>query len=795
MNNPTTTSSISLKRAALWYAAHGFKIFPVAPKAKRPLTTNGFEDASIDAQTVNGWWAKWPDANIGLACAPSGLIALDGDPAHYGEGSEAFVAALLKEHPTCAQTTPTLGVHLLYALPEGVRLSNSPGSLPPGVDVRVNGYILLAPSVVTYRGDDAAKKGVPDGHVGEYAWIDDFRPTERPPAPLPEHVLALLKPKVERPRSSFPSTAVNGASNGNGGGPSSYARAALVKELDTLARTLAGERNNQLNRSAFSLGQLVAGGELVESEVAEQLAATALTIGLEPREIERTIRSGLASGMQEPRSVPPRPQLRFSRNGHAEAAEGGEEAGEVTEPEIDTNALLLNTERTDLGNALIAHHLHGKRLAYTSEMGWLYRDDTHWVRDEACAQPTLAAIDTLQRRSQAIVTAFAGREGTEIEKALRPVTPSAKHARDLLFMLRPMVTMKQAEFDAVPYLLNCENGVIDLRSGELVAHDPSDRFTYCVNAEYDPGAWNDGLYLSLMMEWFGGNADRVRYMQRALGYSLTGETREECMFYLVGERGRNGKGTMINGVADIIGKPLTQTVTMRAFTSKTTDPQGFLLAPLHNARMVISSEKSKGTTLDEELVKTITGRDSIQVAFKGKTPFNFTPKFKMWLMSNHPPKGDTSDDAFWSRIRTIIMPNSYQGKEDNTLKDRLNSPEERKATLSWIVLGAMRWYANGLGNAEWVKRDTQRVRAEQDTVLQFADACLEREEGIDTPFSTVYLAYKAWCESEGIQPKANNTLSREMHLRGYETEKKSVRVQGEVNPKKLFYLLNTRVVT
>ena len=302
------------------------------------------------------------------------------------------------------------------------------------------------------------------------------------------------------------------------------------------------------------------------------------------------------------------------------------------------------------------------------------------------------------------------------------------------------------------------------------------------------------MYPALMAQWFNGNNDHVQYIQRALGYSITGESREECMFYLVGERGRNGKGTMINGVADILGLPLSQAVTMKAFTNKTADPQGFLIAPLHNARMAIASEKGRGLSLDEELLKTITGRDSIQVAFKGRTPFPFTPKFKLWLMANNPPKGDPSDDAFWSRVRVISMPNSYQGKEDNTLKDKLRSDEQRRATFSWLVLGAIQWYRQGLGRAEWIQAETQRVRMEQDTILQFADACLESAPDEVVRLSDAYIAYANWCEAEGIQAKPKNALSRELHLRGYSTEKRSVRIKGDPNPKQVVYLLNTRVI-
>jgi putative DNA primase/helicase len=458
----------------------------------------------------------------------------------------------------------------------------------------------------------------------------------------------------------------------------------------------------------------------------------------------------------------------------------------------NADALLLSAERNDTGNAIVGKVLHGDRIVYTSEMGWLYKENNHWERDEAEAQPRLAAIDTLQKRSSAVLKAMAGQDG--ISQALQAVTPSAKHVRDMLYLLKPMVTVSKGEFDNAPHLVNTLSGVVDLRNGDVVANETS-MFTYVINAEYVPGAWLDGLYPLLMSQWFNGDQERIEYMQRALGYTLTGETREECLFWLNGERGRNGKGTMVNSVASLLGSPLAHTVAMKAFTARTTDPQGFLLAPLHNARMAIASENSKNTTLDGELIKTVTGRDSIQVAFKGRTPFNFTPKFKLWMMANNPPKGDTTDDAFWSRVRVVTMPNSYLGREDNTIKDRLQTAVERTATLSWLVMGAIQWYRCGLGTPLWVQQETQRVRAEQDTVLQFADACLEAEAGTNTPFAEVYRAYEDWCTAEGQEPKASNNLSKELRLRGYATDKKSVRVQGNVNPKQVTYLVNTRVVT
>lgn len=295
------------RKAALKYAEFLWHIFPVRAGTKQPLTEHGYKDATVDPAIISVWWDEWPDANIGLACAMAGVIALDGDPNLYDDNSRALIAELMEEYPTAMQLTPTGGVHLVYTIPPGVTLSNSPGNLPPGIDVRVNGYILLSPSVVTYHGDDAKTKGVEDGFRGRYSW--EPSPVDMPPQPLPERVLDLLKKKQE-PRAPYNGTPRTTPSEQG----ERYAQAALDKEIDILLRTPEGGRNEQLNKSAFSLGQLVAGGALDRGDVIDRLSDAALSIGLEERETARTILSGLEGGEKEPRGVPETPVLIF-RNG------------------------------------------------------------------------------------------------------------------------------------------------------------------------------------------------------------------------------------------------------------------------------------------------------------------------------------------------------------------------------------------------------------------------------------------------------------------------------------------------
>lgn len=321
------------KTLAIWYAGNGWQIFPVIANTKQPLTSNGFKDASSDAQTVEAWWTEHPGANIGLACGPSGLIVIDGDPFKYTQESIDLIGKLWNEPPTPTQSTPADGVHFIYRLPADHQLNNSRGALPAGVDVRVNGYILLAQSSVTYRGKDAADKGVPDGHFGRYRWL--YNPTEAEVQPLPDFILELLLAKPEKVYAPPPNG--NGANHRDNSGDKDnrYARAALERELEVLNNTPDGNRNNQLNTSAMKLAQLVAGGELDESEVIDKLEIVARGIGLDESAIKKTIQSGFKKGKTEPRYAPQMPVLKFGRGDEAAPVDdvGAGEEEEETEEE------------------------------------------------------------------------------------------------------------------------------------------------------------------------------------------------------------------------------------------------------------------------------------------------------------------------------------------------------------------------------------------------------------------------------------------------------------------------------
>lgn len=262
------------------YVRAGWHVFPLRVQGKTPFLAKGLYRATTDQTEIIRWWLRWPLANIGMNCGASGLIAIDFDaPKPEFEGA-GLLAELRRDHPTAAAQTASKGVHLFYQHPEGVKLGNAAGKLPHGVDCRGHGgYVLLTPSQVTYRGDDAAKRNLPDGYTGRYTWLNDLKP-----APLPALLLDLLKPKP--PKTTETKATYRQSVD-------SFVNARLDAERMAVRCAANGSRNERLNLAAWRLGTLVEAGKLTESEVERALLPEAQTCGLGEREAIKTIASGL----------------------------------------------------------------------------------------------------------------------------------------------------------------------------------------------------------------------------------------------------------------------------------------------------------------------------------------------------------------------------------------------------------------------------------------------------------------------------------------------------------------------
>lgn len=444
-------------------------------------------------------------------------------------------------------------------------------------------------------------------------------------------------------------------------------------------------------------------------------------------------------------------------------ASGGTTAYTIPPIQLDTStrAYLLNERDDDEGNARCLHKLYGHMFLYCDAYGYLYWNGKYWETENAEAMLQQAAIITLRKRQA--VAAQAGRN-----QLARFCTASAKRVRDCITMLKSRISVSVGDFDKSPRLLNCANGVVDLANGQVTPHDPTQRFTYCLPVAYRPDA-DQTLWTDFLKDVVGGGPEVIDYLQRAVGYSLTGFISEECLFYVYGPT-RSGKGTFSETLLALMPRPLAVEVDFTTFTAtRDHDTQNFDLAPLKPARLIFASESNKYQTLNSAKIKSLTGGDEVRCAFKHRDHFEYKPQYKVWLLSNQSVNADVDDDAVWGRVRVINFPNSFLGQEDKSLKWRMRTEKTLEGVLAWAVAGAIRWHASqyGLIAPDSVKAETQKHRLDLDYVAQWLDECCQIHPTHFEPNHRIYQSYKDWCTDNGITPKQQRGLTLSLKGKGF----------------------------
>lgn len=436
---------------------------------------------------------------------------------------------------------------------------------------------------------------------------------------------------------------------------------------------------------------------------------------------------------------------------------------------LDENPL-ASQPPDDEGHAQCVHYLYGGQFLCTDELGWLQYTGSYWKSKGAEAALNRAIVDVLiQRRVLAVQNGD--------EKLIKASKPTANNVKNAKFMFGSIVWASIDDFDNNPDLLNCDNGVVNLTAGNLAPHEHGQRFTYCIDTPYDPQAddslWADWLYNTVTpagCDNDGRYADLAAWLQMAAGYSLTGHTHEQCLFYLQGPP-RAGKGVFLQTLDKLLGRPLSSGVDFDTFTDRRGgDSQNFDLAPLKACRLITASESKRTTMLNAKRVKSITGNDPVYCAHKRKDFFSYIPQYKIWLSSNFKVMAQADDDALWSRLRIINFPNSHLGKEDFGLEARLW--EARTGILKWAIDGAKSWYQRkatniGLGHPEIITNAVQSHRNENDTVAQFIEDCCIVGPDQYAAGAQLTIAYKDWCNENSLPPLGGRRLGEALRHKGY----------------------------
>ena len=401
---------------------------------------------------------------------------------------------------------------------------------------------------------------------------------------------------------------------------------------------------------------------------------------------------------------------------------------------------------TDCGNAERLVASHGTDIRYCHlRKKWLCWDGTRWIVD-ATAEGV--------RRAKATVRSIYGEAAAIDDDISRKATAKWAHESERAERIAAMMKLAQSEsgvpvlpeeLDSDRWLLNCINVTVDLHTGKPLPHQRECLITKLAPVEYDP-ATKCPRWLRFLKEIFEQHPDIIPFIQRAVGYSLTGDTREECLFLLWGT-GRNGKGTFIKTVATALGD-YAGTADFSAFVPRHSDrgPRDDI-ANMMGKRFVSAQESREGAALAESLVKWLTGGDRVRARLLYENSYEFDPAHKIWLATNHKPVVRGTDPAFWSRIKLIPFEVSFEGREDRTLKQTLL--DELPGILAWAVEGCIQWQREGLNFPESVVRATQEYRHESDQVARFVQDCCVVGDFAQAKARPLYGAYRKWAEESG----------------------------------------------
>jgi len=422
---------------------------------------------------------------------------------------------------------------------------------------------------------------------------------------------------------------------------------------------------------------------------------------------------------------------------------------------LDLNSelsVIQNLAKTDEHLAHVFCALHGSNLLWCEQWKkWLVWNGKKWEADNKLGV-NLKARDVV---SSFLKKAADATDDRDRKSFMDQARYAAAHVRQtaLLNIAKTQLAVVPEDLDANPVLLNTPAGTIDLSTAELLPHKRQDLITKMTTASLDNLAAEPARWNSFLAEIFQDNTELIEFIQRSVGYAMTGEIRENVLFILHGD-GANGKTTLIETITNILGdyaKPAAPDLLLRKRGES--HPTG--VADLMGARFVSSVEADDGKKLNEALVKRLTGRDTIKARFMAQDFFQFEPSHKLFLAVNHKPEVEGRDQGIWRRIRLIPFEVEIaEDKQDAKLLDKLI--EEDDAILSWAIRGCLAWQEEGLGMPAAVEAASQAYREESDVIGRFFDDCCTLKPHMQTQASTLYQSFKDWCERNGEKGYAAN---------------------------------------
>lgn len=408
---------------------------------------------------------------------------------------------------------------------------------------------------------------------------------------------------------------------------------------------------------------------------------------------------------------------------------------------------------TDLGNARRLVNRFGDHMRYCHETGkWLLWDGKRWETDKSHRVRKLA-FEVVHDIYQEAADATSDKQRMELAQwAVQ--SESANRITAMVSLAQAFVPVGVDELDQHPYLFNIQNGVLDLRSGKLMPHDPAYLITKMAPVKYDRKAkcptWE--TFLNRIMD---DDTDVIQFLKRFSGYSMTGEVSEHALIFLYGS-GANGKSTFLNTLMYLFGD-YGQPTDPDLLLSKNGEAHPTGVADLRGARMAVTNEIEDGRRLAENLVKQLTGGDRLKARFMRQDFFSFSPSHKLWMAGNHKPIVRGQDDGIWRRIKMVPFQVTIPPEErDKNLEKSLRG--EASGILQWAIEGAVEWYAAGLEIPEKVSAAVAEYRHEQDNLADFLDEMCVFQPSARCQKRKLYTCYQNWCDENGQRAYSRKRL-------------------------------------
>lgn len=714
----------------------GFSLVPLQPSGKKALVP--WKEYQIEralSATIKDWLAAFPGTNPGVITGNiSGIIVLDIDGI---QGKRSLLSYGGFADTPYVQTAR--GLHYYFAYPTlqpGERIITKAG-IAVGMDIRGDGGYVVGPGSTHESG-------------AVYRWekSPDELPFAQPPGWLLDMTVTSDSDPLDTPPLYVPT------SQSHNGNARAYALAALQGEANKVRDAQDGYKHDRLLRSACAVSGFIP--ILSESEIEQALLEAVADRARDKRAARITIRDGIDYGSRRPREVP--------KNTNGAYPPPRPVQTDDTVPNPDDPDILLTAALSDTGNAECMEYLFGNDFRFDhTRRKWLAWKDVRWQID-ADGDAERAALDTIRQRQTASLSMV---DTDRRKKVLNFLITSENQAKQKGLLGQASILRKFAtvigRFDVALWVTGVPNGVLSLYTGKLHIADREDLITLNMGAPFVPGA-ECPRWRRFLSEVFAGDSELIRFVQRAIGYSLTGDTSEQKMFLCHGA-GANGKSVFLEAISLLLGDYASGTP-FATFDADRRNESTNDLAALKGKRFVTVIESDEDRRLAEARVKAVTGQDTVTCRFLYGEFFTYKPTFKLWMAMNHKPIIRGTDRGIWRRIVLIPFTQSFEGREDRELMDDLKS--ELPGILNWAIEGLQEWRNEGLGTARVIVEATEEYRKESDILGQwFADCCASSPTG-RTPAAEAYTSFRDWCRSFGFREPTQTGFARGLIEKGYE---------------------------